>query len=150
MGGPRGRSAGEVILDGSHMEPNSGCWLWAKSDNGYGYGHLTFRTKRHAAHRLSFSFFVRPLKKTEVLRHKCDNPACVNPVHLIPGTYKDNSKDAVERKRFPQQRKTHCVNGHNLSEAKWIKRSDGRMRRHCLYCHRENSRKYFENKKNGR
>ena len=34
-----------------------------------------------------------------VIRHTCDNPRCVNPAHLLPGTQADNSKDMVARNR---------------------------------------------------
>lgn len=29
--------------------------------------------------------------------HKCDNPSCVNPNHLIPGTKGDNFNDVLKR-----------------------------------------------------
>ena len=35
----------------------------------------------------------------QVVRHRCDNPACVNPEHLEAGTQRDNIFDAVRRKR---------------------------------------------------
>lgn len=31
------------------------------------------------------------------IRHKCDNPRCVNIEHLEPGTAKDNMQDAITR-----------------------------------------------------
>lgn len=34
-----------------------------------------------------------------IIRHTCDNRLCVNPDHLITGTFKDNAMDAVERGR---------------------------------------------------
>ncbi len=34
-----------------------------------------------------------------VVRHACDNPACINPEHLLIGTHQDNSDDKVSRGR---------------------------------------------------
>lgn len=40
-----------------------------------------------------------PIPPGMVVRHRCDNPACVNPAHLEVGTHADNRADCVARNR---------------------------------------------------
>jgi hypothetical protein len=40
------------------------------------------------------------LTKEDIIRHTCDNPACLNPSHLIKGTVQDNNQDMVDRDRY--------------------------------------------------
>lgn len=67
--------------------------------------------------------------------HSCDNPPCVNPAHIFPGTARDNARDmtAKGRGRNQMDTKTHCVHGHPLS-------GDNlrifRGTRRCVACHR--------------
>ena len=35
----------------------------------------------------------------QVVRHSCDNPACIQPAHLSLGTQQDNMNDKVDRQR---------------------------------------------------
>lgn len=50
-------------------------------------------------HRYIFMKYCEEIPQGEVVRHKCDNPICINPDHLERGTPKDNSNDKIERGR---------------------------------------------------
>lgn len=83
----------------------SGCWHWvgalSQDDGGgvEGYGMFWFGGRAQRAHRLAWVLLRGPIPKGMVLRHKCDNPRCVNPDHLEPGTQMDNVRDMLERER---------------------------------------------------
>jgi hypothetical protein len=63
------------------------------------YGDIAFGETRTTAHRAVFMAFGGEVASDEVVRHKCDNPPCVNPDHLEPGSPSLNSRDMYERNR---------------------------------------------------
>ena len=64
-------------------------------------GHV--RVKRNGKlfylHRLVFEECFGDIPEGMIIRHKCDNPPCINPEHLELGTHQDNTNDKMERGR---------------------------------------------------
>ena len=79
------------------------CWPWLGGGNEHGYGVFWNGERLEKAPRFSFRAFVTVLARTQVCRHTCDNPACVNPAHLVAGTTQDNVNDMWSRKRATVQ-----------------------------------------------
>ena len=75
------------------------CWIWEGSRNGDGYGHFRYLGEVAKAHRVSYLLYVGEVPKHLKVRHKCDNPWCVNPNHLELGTDADNMADRSLRGR---------------------------------------------------
>jgi hypothetical protein len=71
-----------------------------------------------AAHRVAYIAHYKENPKAW-LRHTCDVNCCVNPIHLIPGTPKENAQDRIERNRSaaPSEMFTHSRKGKPISEA---------------------------------
>ena len=78
-----------------------GCWVYQTGLNNEGYGHFSISIKGKEyvlrAHRLAWILFNKtdwPIDKP-VARHMCNNRSCVNPLHIIPGTQKENVQDSI-------------------------------------------------------
>lgn len=123
-------------------EPMSGCWLWmgASDQRGYGqlYSHRHGRTMRVT--RILLEEIIGIIPEAICACHKCDNPYCVNPKHLFPGTQRDNAIDSARKGRryaggaytYRNREKTHCKYGHPFSLENTIVRPHGQ--RGCRIC----------------
>lgn len=81
------------------------CWFWRASCDRYGYGQ--FKGEAYAnpkrAHRVAYEQLIGPIPAGAVLRHKCNKPACCNPVHMVPGTQADNHADREDAGHCPRE-----------------------------------------------
>lgn len=130
-----------------------GCWEWRGNRNWWGYGTMSLARKgldRARAHRLMYERFVGPIPEGHVIRHKCDNPPCVNPAHLESGTQGENVWDMVHRGRHWRHEAEQCQNGHPITDPATYriqKRSDRGDEKVCLRCQRERHLRWLEKKK---
>lgn len=78
-------------------QPN--CWIYKGSVKYDGYPSFSLNGKSVGGHRFCYTVFHGPIPEDMVVRHRCDNPRCVNPYHLETGTHQDNMKDKFVRER---------------------------------------------------
>ncbi len=89
---------------------HTGCieYTGATRVNGYGVIEMKGRTprshRRCLAHRAAYAMTWGDCPAELHLLHSCDNPRCVNPVHLTLGTHTDNMRDMASKKRHWKQR----------------------------------------------
>lgn len=74
------------------------CWPWKGSFSG-SYGTTWHNGRAVAAHRVAWIKCNGAIPVKAVIRHTCDNPRCVNPNHLLVGSYSDNTQDMLSRGR---------------------------------------------------
>ena len=81
-----------------HGDPDA-CWIWTGTRR-QDYGLVKISGKLAGAHVETYRLFKGELPEGKpIVRHTCDQPACCNPAHLIPGTHAENMQDKVERGR---------------------------------------------------
>ena len=87
-------------------DTDSGCFLWTGAvSRGYGNYWCPETQRVVKAHRHAFERHFGAIPPGHVVRHKCDQPLCVNPAHLEAGTHSENMRDMVARGRHPSQRR---------------------------------------------
>jgi len=87
-----------IIMNKTIVSEN-GCWEW-KGAKDRGYGVIMRNGERLRVHRVSYELWGGTIPDGMVVRHKCDNPSCVNPGHLVYGTQAQNIHDIIARGKF--------------------------------------------------
>lgn len=90
----------------------NGCFICdTYAPNNKGYYYITrvvngVKTGGIAVHRYVYETYNGKIDEGLVVRHKCDNPSCINPDHLELGTHQDNMDDMVKRGRSTKGEKS--------------------------------------------
>lgn len=86
----------------SEVAPDTGCWEWGRAKNNDGYGVCRHKGAARLAHRVAFAL-ARGVEERDLkfVCHHCDNPGCVNPLHLFEGDAAANNADKTKKDRVP-------------------------------------------------
>lgn len=112
------------------IEKLNDCWIWIASRHPRGYGRFGREGRCDKAHRVSFEMFKGQIPKGLNVCHTCDNPPCVNPIHLFLGTQKDNINDMHSKSRNEKLRKATRASDETHQVSK-LTNEDVRFMRSC-------------------
>lgn len=85
---------------------NNGCWICTSHALSSGYPVIVRGKRLKKISRIMYKKYKGRIPEGMVIRHTCDNPACINPAHLIKGTQSDNMRDKKERGRSTRGEKS--------------------------------------------
>jgi len=85
-----------ISSEGCHICVSHAC-------NGDGYPYVSVNGIRWRASRFAYTFAKGKIPKGKVIRHTCDNRKCINPLHLVLGTPRQNNIDRKVRGRNRDQ-----------------------------------------------
>lgn len=95
------------------------CWevISHSTVRGYPVMRDNWELRLNYMSRIFYKECFGEIPKGMVVRHKCDNPLCINPEHLELGTHQDNTNDKIKRGRLKHG---HCY-GEDCNLAKLTK-----------------------------
>jgi hypothetical protein len=73
-------------------------WIGSTYKRG-GHGRVRYMNKEYLAHRAAYNVWIGDIPDNKCVCHKCDNPVCINPLHLWIGTASENSIDRHNKGR---------------------------------------------------
>lgn len=75
------------------------CWEWKAGKDVSGYGTFSINGRTQHASRAAWIITHGSIPEGLHILHSCNNPGCVNPAHLRPGTDKENVDDCIRAGR---------------------------------------------------
>jgi hypothetical protein len=127
------------FLEKVSKPPETTCWLWMGTTKGSArpYGMIWAGGRHRPASQVAWEISNgRSFPSGMMACHTCDNPRCVNPQHIWPGTMSDNIRDAVKKGRANPKGnayRTHCKHGHEFTPDNTIIRPSTGHRK-CRAC----------------
>lgn len=128
-----------------------GCIEWQGGRHPSGHGMIA--AKRDGkwvslyTHRVAWEVANGPIPDGMCVCHRCDNPPCVNPLHLFLGTRSDNIVDMWNKGRSHLQQATVCRNGHDITQpearSSYYERLTGKTRYRCRACIRSTRDRFY-------
>lgn len=85
----------------THAYEGTPCWEWTGAPGDDGYGRISIAGRMYIISRVA-AWLWKGLDLTQSgvqVCHHCDHPGCFNPLHLFPGTGKENAEDSVRKGR---------------------------------------------------
>lgn len=113
--------------------PRGGILRQVRRQDGYMQVRLHIRNvpTTRKVHRLVAAAFIGPCPEGLEVRHLDGDPANNHVSNLRYGTHSENVQDLLRHGRHPHASQTHCIHGHEFTEANtymW------RGIRHCRAC----------------
>lgn len=85
---------------GYFVDMDTGCHIcFTHRCDRNGYPQIKVRGRTRNVHRVLYESKYGEIEKGLEVRHRCDNPACINIRHLELGSHFDNVQDMVQRGR---------------------------------------------------